>query len=197
MKAKRIPLTLSVFALGLSPVGMLASTCSVKDKLPSSARVFAKADDQSAWLEYPSAGQAPDVRLDSGMSARVVQHKREIPSVTIIKPGEDYWTYTKYCYGEDGHLEGVSFEVRTQLGWGYRVEGTGSGGGFSANAHEFFRTKDGKTIEKPEGVADAPAGLDPTVYMSVGEMPFAPLLKPAAKTRSKHHAAMTLVSAQN
>ena len=194
MKTKRIRLALAVFALGISPVVMSATTCSLKEKLPSSARIFAKADDQSSWREYTSAGHVPDLQLDSGMSAEVVQHKREIPSVTIVRPGEEYWTYTRYCFAEDGQLVGVSFEVRTQLGWGYRLEGTGSGGGFSANAHEFFRTKDGKTIEKPEGVADAPAGLEPTVYKSVSEFPFAALLKPPAKTRQGHHARMTLVS---
>ncbi|MFZ1937786.1 MAG: hypothetical protein WBA18_22390 [Terracidiphilus sp.] len=197
MELKKFPLPLCVFALGLSPVAMKAATCSVKDKVPSSARVFAKADDQSEWREYSNAGQQPDVQLDSGMSAQVVQHKKEIPSVTIVKPGESYWTYTRYCFADDGHLEGVSFEVRTQLGWGYRVDGTASGGGFGANSHEYFRTKDGKTIEKPEGVADAPTGLAPTMYLSVSQLPFAGLLKPATRTHGKHGAALTLVSTAN
>jgi hypothetical protein len=196
MKTKRIRLALAVFALGISPVVMSATTCSLKEKLPSSARIFAKADDQSSWREYTSAGHVPDLQLDSGMSAEVVQHKKGIPSVTVVRPGEQYWTYTRYCFAGNGHLDGVSFEVRTQLGWGYRVEGTATGGGFSATAHEFFRTKDGKTIEKPEGVADAPAGLAPTLYMSVSELPFAGLLKPPAKAKSGRHAGMALVSAE-
>lgn len=199
MKTKRFPLALSVFALGLSPVAIFGSTCSVKDKVPSSARVFAKADDQSTWLEYPSAARMPEVRLDSGLSAEVVQHKKEIPSVTIVKPGEAYWTYTRYCYGENGQLAGVSFEIRTQLGWGYRVDGSASGGGFSASGHEFFDTKSEKPIEKPDGVADAPAGLEPHLYMTVSELPFAGLLKPAAtsKTRPGHRTALTLVTTGN
>ncbi len=179
---------------------MLGSTCSVKDKVPSAARIFAKADDQSAWREYPNAAQMPDVRLDSGLSAQVVQHKKEIPSVTIVTPGESYWTYTRYCFGEGGQLAGVSFEIRTQLGWGYRVDGAASGGGFSANNREFFSTKSEKPIEKPYGVADAPVGLEPHLYMTVSELPFADLLKPTTtKTnlRPGRHVALTLVSTGN
>jgi hypothetical protein len=197
MKSKRFPFTFAVLCLVLSPIALLASTCSVKEKVPSSARIFARVDDQSVWREFPGAAQAPDVQLDSGMSAQVVQHKKEIPSVTLVKPGEAYWTYTRYCYAENGQLAEVSFEIRTQLGWGYRVDGTASGGGFSEKSHEFFSTKDEKTIAKPEGVADAPAGLDPHLYMTVSEMPFAALLKPPAKAHGKHVAALALVSAGN
>lgn len=200
MKTKRFPLALAVFSLGLSPVAIFSATCSVKDKVPSSARMFAKVDDQSAWREYPNAAQMPEVRLDSGLSAQVVQRKKEIPSVTIVTPGESYWTYTRYCYGEGGQLAGVSFEIRTELGWGYRVDGAASGSGFSANSHEFFSTKNEKPIERPLGVADAPAGLEPHLYMTVSELPFAGLLKPATtKTNARpgRHVALTLVSTGN
>jgi hypothetical protein len=194
MKTKRFTLALSLLALGFPLAGKAAPTCSVKDKVPSSARTFAKAGDDGAWREYPSTGQVPDVGFDSGITAQFVQHKKESPSVTMVKPGEQYWTYTKYCYGEDGQLAGVSFEIRTQLGWGYRVEGTASASGFSANSHEYFRTKDGKPIARPDGVADAPAGLAPTLYMKLGDLPFASLLKTTAKAHAGRHAGMALVS---
>jgi hypothetical protein len=197
MKTKRFPFALLLLALGFPSAGKAAPPCSVKDKMPSSARIFATAGDDGTWREYTSDGQAPDVGLDSGMSAQFVQHKKESPSVTMVKPGEEYWSYTKYCYGEGGLLEGVSLEIRTQLGWGYRVEGTASASGFSANSHEFFRTKDGKTIAHPDGVADAPAGIEPTLYMKVSDLPFASLLKTATtstKTHSGRHAGMALVS---
>jgi hypothetical protein len=199
MKTKSFPLVLSLLALGFPVAGKAAPTCSVKDKVPSSARIFAKAGDDGAWREYPSAGQIPDVGLDSGVTAQFVQHKKESPTVTIVKPGEDYWTYTKYCYGEDGELAGVSFEIRTQLGWGYRVDGLPYVGRFSANVHEFFSTKDGKTIAKPDGVADAPAGLEPALYIKVGDLPFASLLKTTttAKARAGRHAGMAMLSTGN
>jgi hypothetical protein len=200
MKQIRIALVFSVLALGFMPAAAIASTCSVKDKVPSSARIFAKANDQSDWREYANAGEVPELGLDSGVTAQFVQRKKESPSVTIVKPGEEYSTYTRYCYGEDGGLAGVSFEMRTQLGWGYRMEGTASASGFSANSHEFFRTKDGKPIAHPDGVADAPADLQPTLYMKLGDLPFAALLKTATtstKTHSGRHAGMALVSAAN
>jgi hypothetical protein len=194
MKTKRFLLALLLLALGFPSAGKAAPSCSVKDKVPSSARIFAKAGDDGAWREYASAAQAPDVGLDSGMTAQFVQHKKESPSVTMVKPGEQYWSYTKYCYGEDGQLAGVSLEIRTPLGWGYRVEGSASASGFSANSHEFFSTKNEKTIERPYGVADAPAGIEPTLYMKVSDLPFASLLKTTVKTHDRHHAGMALVS---
>jgi hypothetical protein len=194
MKTKRLSLALLLLALGFSPSGKAVPVCSVKDKVPPSARIFATAGDEGAWREYPSAGQVPDVGLDSGMTAQFVQHKRESPSVTMVRPAEQYWTYTKYCYGDEGQLAGVSLEIRTQLGWGYRVEGTASGSGFSANSREYFRTKDGKPIARPDGVADAPAGLEPTLYMKLVDLPFASLLKTTAKTHAGYRAGMTLVS---
>lgn len=198
MKTKRFPLALALLALGFPLAGKAAPTCSVKDKVPSSARIFATAGGDGAWREYSSAGQVPDVGLDSGVTAQFVQHKKESPSVTMVKPGEDYWTYTKYCYGEDGELAGVSFEIRTQLGWGYRVDGTASASGFSASSHQYFQTKDGKPIARPDGVADAPTGLEPPLYMKVGDLPFASLLKPTtAKAHAGRHAGMALVSTGN
>jgi hypothetical protein len=199
MKTKSFPLVLSLLALGFPVAGKAAPACSVKDKVPSTARIFAKAGDDGAWREYPSAGQIPDVGLDSGVTAQFVQRKKESPSVTMVKPGEDYWTYTKYCYSEDGELAGVSFEIRTRLGWGYRVDGTTSASGFSANSHEYFETKNGKPISRPDGVADAPAGLEPPLYMNVGDLPFAALLKTttAAKTHAGRHTGMALVSTGN
>jgi hypothetical protein len=199
MKTKSFPLVLSLLALGFPLTGKAAPTCSVKDKVPSTARIFAKAGNDSAWREYASAEQVQDVGLDSGAIAQFVQHKRESPSVTVVKPGEDYWTYTKYCYGDDGELAGVSYEIRTQLGWGYRVDGLPYMGRFSANVHEFFSTKDGKTIAKPDGVTEAPAGLEPALYIKVSDLPFASLLKTttAAKTHAGRHAGMALLSTGN
>jgi hypothetical protein len=181
----------------LAQVSMAAPGCSVRDKVPQKARIFAKADDENAWREYPNAGQAPELSLSGGMSAQLVQRKKENPSVTIVKPGESYWTYTRYCYGDDGLLANVSLEMRTALGWGYRVEGTASGTAFNVSKQEFFRTKNGKPIAKPEGVADAPANVQPTLYLKVSDLPFASLLKPPAKARANHHATLTRVSTGN
>lgn len=139
--------------------------------------------------------EVPELNLNGGLAAQFVQHRKDSPSVTIVKPGDHYWTYTRYCYGRDGQLGGVSFEARTELGWGYRMEGTAFLGGFSDNTHEFFRTKDGKPIARPAGVSEAPAGLQPTLYLTVEQLPFASLLKTAANPSGKQSAAMTVTSA--
>jgi hypothetical protein len=199
MKPKKFPLALCFLFLGFSCVATAAPVCSVKDKLPASARVFAKTNGDSTWSEYRSLAEVPQVVLDSGMTAQFVQHKKSNPSVTMVAPGEDFWLYTRYCYDDAGQLAGLSFELRTSLGWGYRTDGEVAGGTFAASSQEFFRTKDGKAIEKPVGVSGAPSNLKPTLYASVGDLPFAPLLKKktSAKSHSKHTVALTLTSAGN
>ena len=195
MKSKTFVFAVVAFTAAAAPAAM-AATCSVKDKAPSNVRILAQATDQSSWSEYQNLQDVPDVMLGGGMTASVVQQKK-IRSVTIVKPGQSFWTYTRYCFADDGQLFGVGFEVRTNLGWGYRREGNAVQGGFSAQSHEFFRTKDGKAIPRPEGVADAPLGLQPALYFKVSELPFAALLKTAAGTRGKHGAALTLAKAGN
>jgi len=197
MKEKWIPLALSFVVLGFSRAAIAAPSCSVKDKVPSNARVFAKANGEAAWSEYRSLAEVPQVALDSGVTAQFVQHKKSSPSVTMVAPGEEFWLYTRYCYDEAGQLAGLSFELRTSLGWGYRTDGEVAGGTFAANSQEFFRTKDGKPIEKPVGVSNAPTGLKPAVYLKVSELPFAPLLKTSAKAHGKHATAQALTSAGN
>ena len=197
MKTKRIPLAVSVLVIGLAPMAIAASTCNVKDKVPAAARIFANTSGHGAWHEYRSVDEIPQLALDSGITAQVLQRKKSIPSVTVVEPGEDFWLYTRYCYNDDGQLDGVTLELRTSLGWGHRVEGTVSGDEFYASKSEFFSTKNGKPISKPFGVADAPAGLKPTLYMNVSELPFASLLRTSAKKHGKELAALTLTSAGN
>jgi hypothetical protein len=180
-----------------TPIAMAAPGCSVHAKMAAAGRVFARANEHSSWQEYQSMQDVPELNLNGGLAAQFVQHKKESPSVRIVKPGQNYWTFTSYCYGNDGQLAGVSFEARTELGWGYRMEGTAFLGGFSDNTHEFFRTKDGKPIARPAGVSEAPAGLQPTLYLTVEQLPFAALLKTAANPSGKQSAGLTLTSAMN
>src|ERR1700733_3516264 len=141
MKTKRIPLAVSLLVIGLAPMAVAASTCNVKDKVPATARIFARTSGYGAWHEYRSLDQIPQLKLDSGTTAQVLQRKKGIPSVTIVEPGEDFWLYTRYCYDDEGQLDGVTIELRTSLGWGHRVEGTVSGNEFNAVRSEFFSTK--------------------------------------------------------
>jgi len=173
---------------------VVAAECNVKDKAPATARILAKTSDQGVWTEYKSEQDLPDLILSGGMTALVALKKSG--SVTIVKPGQSFSTYTRYCYGGDGKLEGVGFEVRTQLGWGYRMEGDVLQGAFTVRGSEFFRTKDGKAIPRPEGVAAAPLGLHPAIYSTLGELPFAALLRTAAP-RGKQRAALAPASAGN
>jgi hypothetical protein len=188
-----------VFALAIcsAPAMMSAATCSVRDSVPSTARVFAKTSVDRAWQEYESLAEVPQVALDGGMTAQLVQQKARVPSVTIVAPGQEFWTYTRYCFNKKGALNSLSSELRTPLGWGYRMEGTVAGSALSARRQGFFLIKDGKPIAKPNGVGKVPTDIKPTLYTTVGELPFASLLKMVATPDGKHGVRPTLASAAN
>jgi hypothetical protein len=182
MKTIRLPialvaLVLSVQTIGFSPIAAAAPVCSLKVKTPANARTFAKTNNQIDWQEYQSPDAVPQLSLASGMSAQFWQHKHGSPSATIVEPGQDFQIDTRYCFDEGGQLESVSFEIRTALGWGHRVEGTVMGGVFNESSSEFFQLKDGKTTPQPDWVGGVPRSLQPKLYLSVSELPFARLLE--------------------
>lgn len=178
--------------ISLAQVAMAAPACNVRSKIPDAARTFAKTSDQNVWQEYRSQDVVPDLALDSGMSARFWEEKNKTRSVYFVEPGEDTWTYTRYCFNKEGALESVNFEVRTSLGWGLRAEGSASNKGFDPNTVEFISLKNGKVIPKPAGVTKVPVELKPTVYLNVSELPFASLLAAPTKDAPKSKSAPKL-----
>lgn len=172
-------------AICLPPKMIVASTCKVRLKAPSSARAFAKADDLGDWREYRKIEEVPDLELNGGMSAQFWKDRNKTGSAIISARDQNYWSYTHYCFDSDGKLEGVGFEIRTPLGWGHRTEGSVHGGGLDSISEEFFSLKNGKTIVRPEGVGEAPAAFRPTLYLKMTELPFATLL--TVSSHSKRH----------
>ncbi len=185
MSRNRVALVLSVLAIGVAPVAAAAPSCHVQAKVPASARTFAKTSILSDWREYSSLDEAPHLVPDSGMWAQIWQDHGKNQSVAIVEPGQDFWMYTRYCFDSQGALESVGLEIRTPLGWGYRAEGYVSGGGFSERSSAFFNLKSGRTVPKPEDVAQAPRALRPVLYLHQSELPFAPLLTVNVQAR-KH-----------
>ena len=178
----RLPVVLAVLVLclvtiGFSTIAFAAPACSLKVRMPAGARTFAKISNRSNWQEYQSLDAVPELSLASGMSAQFWRPRHGTQSVTLVEPGQDFEIETKYCFDEVGELESVSFEIRTALGWGHRVEGTVRGGAFNEISSEFFRLKDGKTTPQPDFVGGIPQALEPKLYSSVGKLPFAGLLE--------------------
>ncbi|MEI9968317.1 MAG: hypothetical protein WDM87_06710 [Terracidiphilus sp.] len=145
--------------------------------MPAGARTFAKINNQSDWQEYQSLDAVPELSLASGMSAQFWRPRHGTQSVTLAEPGQDFEIETKYCFDEVGELESVTFEIRTALGWGHRVDGTVRDGVFKESSSEFFRLKDSKTISQPDWVGGVPRALEPKLYSSVSKLPFAGLME--------------------
>ena len=172
-------------ALGCTGFAAAAPNCDVNATAPATARTFAKTSERGAWREYSSIDDVPEMRLDSGMSAQIWQQKKGTLAVSIVQPGEHFWTETHYCFRNDGELEAVSFELRTTLGWGHRTQGTVESGTFNVVSEKFFNTKNGKAIPRPRGVGEAPAGLRPRLFLIFSKLPFASLLTDRMETRAR------------
>jgi len=110
------------------------------------------------------------------MYALYWQHKKKRHSVYIVEPAQGFYVQTLYCFDGKGKLEGVDFEIGTNLGWGHRAEGPVDGDGFDATRVEFFRTLDGKAIQRPFGPGEVPPSLKPRLYPTMSDLPFAFLL---------------------
>src|SRR5580704_6078732 len=182
MRKFRLPvgfaaLVLGLVTMGFSAMAFAAPACSLKVRMPAGARTFARINNQSDWQEYQSLDAVPELSLANGMSAQFWRLRHGTQSVTLVEPGQDFEIETKYCFDEGGELESVSFEIRTALGWGHRVEGTVTGGVFNQSSSEFFRLKDGKTTPQPDFVGGVPQALEPKLYSSVSKLPFAGLLE--------------------
>jgi len=180
-----VALILCLVTIGFSAMAFAAPACSLKVRMPAGARTFAKIGNQSDWQEYSSFDAVPELSIASGMSAQVWHPKYGKQSVTLVEPGQDFEIETKYCFDEGGELESVSFEIRTALGWGHRVEGTVRDGVFKEMSSEFFRLKDGKTISQPDWVGGVPQALEPKLYSSVSKLPFAGLLETTEASNRK------------
>jgi hypothetical protein len=180
-----VGLVVCLVTIGSSAIAFAAPACSLKVRMPAGARTFAKISNQSNWQEYQSLDAVPELSLASGMSAQFWRPRHGTQSATLVEPGQDFEIETKYCFDEVGELESVSFEIRTALGWGHRVEGTVRGGVFNESSSEFFRLKDGKTTPQPDFVGGIPQALEPKLYSSVGKLPFAGLLETSVASNRK------------
>jgi hypothetical protein len=190
MREIRLPVALAVLVLclvtiGFSATAFAAPACSLKVKMPAGARTFAKISNQSNWQEYQSLDAVPELSLASGMSAQFWRPRHGTQMVTLVEPGQDFEIDTRYCFDEVGGLESVSFEIRTALGWGHRVEGTVIGGMFNQGSSEFFRLRDGKTTAQPDWVGGVPQALEPKLYSSMSKLPFAGLLETTEASNRK------------
>src|ERR1700722_16314847 len=180
-----VGLVLCLVTIGFSTMAFAAPVCSLKVRMSAGARTFAKINNQSDWQEYQSLDAVPELSFASGISAQFWRPRHGTQSVTLVEPGQDFEIETKYCFDEVGELESVSFEIRTALGWGHRVEGTVRGGVFNESSSEFFRLKDGKTTPQPDFVGGIPQALEPKLFSSVGELPFAGLLETSVASNRK------------
>ena len=146
------------------------------DESSSAQLVFAKFDNASLWASYKSMEIVPELSLEGGISAQVWRKESNALLVRTVEPGEDFWGYTEYCFGNSGKLMRVRYEVRTAWGWAYRVEGPFAKGSMVKKSERFISTKNDTPIPRPKEAEDISQALKPTIYPYTSRLPFSKLL---------------------
>jgi hypothetical protein len=137
------------------------------------------------WHEYRSLKAVPQLDLDGGISAEYWKDADGSVLVrAVVEPGEDFWTYTKYCFGSGLQLVSLELELRTAWGWSYRSQMRMEKGSLRRVSQGFFDIETSKPIPKPEGADDIPKALKPTVFTEEKELPFFHLLGPTVNRPS-------------
>jgi hypothetical protein len=170
------------FASAVSAAGAaIAPQCGVNPEVPVK-RVFAKVNYNDTWREYRSIDNVPELDLDGGISAQLWEDTDGSLLIRMVEPGEDFWTYTHYCFAKSGKLARVEFELHTACGWVYRLEAPIESGAIRDASSRFFDTKTKKVIPKPEQADDFSDALKPALYLQIKQLPFSKLLATASKS---------------
>ena len=152
-----------------------AKRCGVDQDEPAQ-RIFADPDGEHGWREFQHLTDVPELELGFGESARLWAGGDGNLLIRAEEPGEDFAAYTDYCFNKAGQLVQIRFELRTAWGWGYRQEGPIAKGSIVAQTSEFFSTKTGESITKPDQAADVADALRPHLYLLKSQLPFSKLL---------------------
>ena len=174
--ASALFLNCAVFAVSaLAAQGPDPETCGISRSQPAE-RIFANPDRKHAWREYRSVKEVPELENDFGEFVQLWTSHNGNVLITIQAPGEDFASYTNYCFDPGGRLTQLTFQLRTAWGWGYRTEGFVSKGRFAGKTSEFFSTETEKPIPKPDQANSIPRALKPRIFMREAQLPFFKLL---------------------
>jgi hypothetical protein len=158
-----------------SYVSATAKQCGVYPDKPAEF-AFAKVNEKHSWREYRSIENVPVLDLDGGISAELWDGPSGSFIVRIVEPGEDFWTYTEYCFNKSGKLDYLGFELRTAWNWAFQLDGSVENGALHNNFEGFFSTRTKKPVRRPESANDVRDALKPTLYLQAKQLPFSKLL---------------------
>lgn len=154
---------------------LTAQRCGVDQNQPPQ-RIFADPDGKQGWREYRSVKDLPELQNDAGEFAGLWAGRDGRVLVSTQEPGEDFASYTDYCFDSTGQLVQLRFQLRTAWGWGYQEEGPIRSGILTSKKTKFFDTKTEMPIIRPGQAADIPEALKPRLYIRKSKLPFFKLL---------------------
>jgi hypothetical protein len=151
-----------------------AQRCGANQDQPP-ARVYADFDGKG-WREYKDVKSVPELELNIGSAVQIWPGADANLLVHLQEPGDDFAAYTDYCFDKEGNLVQLRYELRTAWGWGYRQEGPLANDSLKLKIREFFNTKTGQHIERPNQASDVSDALKPRIYRRKSQLPFFKIL---------------------
>ncbi len=164
------------FVIARTAFALPPTWCGANEAVPAQ-RVFAQIHGTAPWREYKSITAVPELELDDGTTAQVWAGTEHTQVVRLVEPGQDFWTYTEYCFDSEGTITRIRFEVRTAWGWGYRTELPVVNRVPAKSKQTFFDTKTGQPISRPNDADNIRDTLRPTIVQTTKDLPFASLLR--------------------
>jgi hypothetical protein len=163
--------TLAQSSKPMRRIAMVVKCDPARDQAPE--RIFANAGLKS-WQEYATVEAVPPLSRDDHEQMFVVSlNSSGQKHVYLVEYNEDASISHTYCYDKAGTLRTLSYEIRTDWGWGYSEERVlGSTGGILRRNKRFFDTESNETIPRPRQADDVPDFLKPEVYSSFNTLPF-------------------------
>ena len=151
-----------------------AKICGV-DVERASDGVFASMG-KKPWAKFENVKAVPKFEDDAGQMAQYWRGDKG-RFVQTMRVEQRFSMYYEYCFGADGKLTRLNYEVRSPYGWGFaRTNKVDEKGELVGITQRFFGLKSGRNMLPPENARDAQWALYPKVYKKFDKLPFARLI---------------------
>jgi len=137
--------------------------------------VFAALDGKP-WERFENVKAVPKFEHDAGQMAQYWRgDKGSFVQTMAVSSG--FSRYDEYCFGPDGKLTRLNYEVRSPYDWGFaRTNEVDKKGELKGITQRFFGLKSGRNMLPPDNARDFTWALVPKIYRKFDKLPFARLI---------------------
>ncbi len=131
---------------------------------------------RKAWTKFENVRAVPKFEDGAGQMAQYWRGDKGA-FVQMMRVERGFSIYYEYCFGENGRLTRLNYEVRSPYDWGFaRTNQVDDSGELVGITQRFFGLKTGRNMLPPENARDSQWALYPKVYKKFDKLPFAKLI---------------------